>query len=261
MLTQAITFGIIQGLTEFLPVSSSAHLTLLPFFTGWQDPGLAFDVALHWGTLMAVLLYFWKDVGQLVQGVLGFAKGKRDFENKFPFMIALATIPGVISGVLVEKWAETIFRSPQLIMITLCLGALALYAADRYGIRKLTLSEFTWTKAFIVGLLQCLALMPGVSRSGITISTALALGFQRTDAVRFSFFLAIPITAGAGLLKIGYLLTNLNNIHVITALVASAVSGMAAIHLLLRYTRNKSFTPFVIYRFILAGAILIVNLK
>lgn len=253
---QAIVYGLIQGLTEFLPVSSSAHLILLPFLTGWPDMGLGFDVALHWGTLLAVLIYFRFDIGRLFLDFLGLTQGQRRPENKLPLYIILGTIPGAALGFVFEKQAETLFRSPWILCVTLSLMGTGLFLADKFGTKNRSLADITWKTALTIGLAQGIAIVPGISRSGITITTALLLGLTRADAVRFSFYLAIPITAGAGLLKMDYLFHNANDPIIWLAMGTSLASGAAAIHILMTYVRTKSFTPFVVYRLILAGGVL-----
>src|SRR5271168_2872967 len=169
---QAIVLGIVQGLTEFLPVSSSAHLILVPWLLKWQeDPGLAFDVVLHLGTLLVL------------------------------FLLIVASVPGAIIGILLEKQAETIFRSPVLIAATLAILGLLLWAADGIGSKKRKIHDITFLDALFIGLIQALAIIPGVSRSGATITTARFLGIDRPDAANFSFLMATPIIAGAGLLE------------------------------------------------------------
>ena len=186
-LIQPVVLGIIQGLTEFLPISSSAHLILLPRFLGWTDPGLAFDVALHLGTLAGVLAYFWQDLWDIPRKTVGF--------------LIVATVPGAVAGLLLEHKAETVFRSPALIAGALILMGAALAVADWRGNGDKKISDLTLKKAILIGLAQGLALIPGVSRSGVTITTALAIGLERREAARFSFLLSIPIIAGAGMLK------------------------------------------------------------
>ncbi len=252
---QAVVYGFIQGVTEFLPISSSAHLILLPYFTGWNDPGLAFDVALHWGTLAAVFIYFRKDVVMLVRLFVESLKGARSPEHMLPWKIAAATVPAAALGFFLEKHAETVFRSPALLIFTLSLMGAALWAADRWGKKNAGMESISFTKAVLIGCAQGLALVPGVSRSGVTITSALLLGLDRESAVRFSFFLSMPITLGAGLLKSRYLVQNIGDPVILTAILSSMLFGMAAIHLLISYVRNKSFTPFVIYRLALAATI------
>lgn len=252
-LWHAAIYGFIQGLSEFLPISSSAHLTLLPYFTGWEDPGLAFDVALHWGTLFAVVIYFWKDVQRIAAGFLGSLQGKRDVINQLPWKIIAATIPGALMGLLFEKQAETIFRAPWITAITLSVMGLLLLIADKIGSKKMALNSLSFTQACVIGILQGFAIIPGVSRSGVTIMMGLLFGLEREAAVRFSFYLSMPIIFGAGLLKAKYLFHNMGDPVIMVAIGSSGFFGMAAIHILLTYIRTKTFTPFVIYRFALAA--------
>ena len=251
--------GLVQGLTEFLPVSSSAHLVLLPWFFKWQDPGLGYNVALHWGTLIAVVAYFRKDLVQMTVGGIGFLQGKREPLNKLPWFIIAATIPGAILGLLFEEQAETIFRSPLLIASTLSVMGIVLYGTDRNGLKIKSIDQTSLKIFLIMGVLQGLAIVPGISRSGITISTALFLGFDRNTAVRLSFLLSIPIIAGAGLLKIGYLFNHLGSPLFLLGIGTAAISGWVAIHFLVTFVRTKSFTPFVVYRLVLAALILAVS--
>src|SRR5439155_16117915 len=182
---QAIVFGAVQGFTEFLPVSSTAHLILLPWFLGWPDPGLSFDVALHLGTLVALVIYFWKDWLALL------AKPRM-----IAFIIA-ATIPGAVAGVLFESQVENALRSPKIIALMLSLMALVLVVAEMKGRRKKDLDQISWRDAITVGFAQAVALVPGVSRSGSTITAGLFVGLKRETAARFSFYLSAPIIAGA----------------------------------------------------------------
>ena len=250
---QAVVYGVVQGLTEFLPISSSAHLILVPVFTGWPDPGLAFNVALHWGTLIAVTAYFWRDVVALFRDAGLSAAGDRSPQRLLPWKIALATVPGAALGYLFEHHAETTFRSPWVIVATLSLLAMALFAAERRGAGAIAVDQVPWISAFLVGVFQGIAIVPGVSRSGITITAALFLGLEKTAAVRFSFLLSIPIILGAGILEAGYIRDNLGNAAMWAGLAGSAAAGWAAIHFLITFVRTRSFLPFVIYRLALAG--------
>ncbi len=249
---QALIMGLVQGVTEFLPVSSSAHLVLIPWFFKWEDPGLAYNVALHWGTLIAVVSYFRKDLVQLSKGGVGFLQGQREPINKLPWFIIAATIPGAILGLLFEHHAETSFRSPLLIAGTLSVMGVLLYLIDRNASKNKSIDQATLGQILLVGVLQGLAIVPGISRSGITITTALLLGFDRNASVRLSFLLSIPIIAGAGLLEIGYLLNNWGSPIFLLGIASAALSGLAAIHFLVTFVRTQSFTPFVIYRLALA---------
>ncbi len=253
---QAICFGLIQGLTELLPVSSSAHLILLPWVFRWPDPGLAFDVSLHIGTLVAVLAYFYRDVIRLTRDFFGALQGQREPQHQLPLKLIVATVPGALIGLAFEKQAETLFRSPLLIAGSLTALGLLLFFADNNKRERSDLTHLSWMQAILIGLSQGLAIIPGVSRSGITISVALLLGLEREAAVRFSFYLSIPIICGAGLLKSHVFLTHSGDPLFWMGLLTAAVSGYAAIRFLMNFVKTKSFTPFVVYRVLLSLFIL-----
>src|SRR5436305_2491944 len=182
---QAVIFGIVQGLAEFLPISSSAHLTLLPWALGWEDPGLAFDVALHWGTLAAVLAVFWRDWIRLISAGL-FQKGA-DNDKRLFWGLVISAIPGAIAGKLLDHWAEENLRAPLLIACTLAIMGVLLWVADRVGRKDRGLDQMTIGRALSIGVAQAFALIPGVSRSGSTITLGLFEGFTREEIARFSF--------------------------------------------------------------------------
>src|SRR5262245_15187677 len=195
---QAIVFGAVQGLTEFLPISSTAHLILLPWFMGWPDPGLAFDVALHLGTLVALLIYFRADWIALIGAGFGVLRGHTQSTNaRMAMLIVAATIPGAAAGALFEHKVEDALRAPQLIGVMLIVMALVLVAAEAVGRRKKNLIEVSWGDALAIGVAQAFAIVPGVSRSGSTITAGLFLNMKRDAAARFSFYLSAPIIAGA----------------------------------------------------------------
>src|SRR5207302_1678861 len=197
---QAVVYGVVQGLAEFLPISSSAHLTLLPWAFGWEDPGLAFDVALHWGPLAAVLAVFWKDwIRRLNAGLIG--RGSESDRRLF-WGLVISAIPAAIVGKLLDKWAESNLRAPLLIACTLAALGLILWYADHAGRKSRDLREMTIPRAFSIGVAQAAALVPGVSRSGATISLGLLEDFTREEIARFSFLMSTPIIFGAGLLKL-----------------------------------------------------------
>lgn len=257
---QAALLGIVQGLTEFLPISSSAHLVLVPYFTGWKDPGLAFDVALHLGTLAAVLGYYWKDWLQTTFQFFGKNTGEDTVHWKW---LVVGTIPAVIAGLFLEEYAENTFRNPLLIALTLSLFAVVLFLCDRWGSQKNNISKLQLTTALMVGCGQALAIVPGVSRSGITISVALALGFSRMASLRFSFLLSAPIIAGAGVLKSKYILAALVSggsqaQAVYMGFCTSFLSGIFAVWILSQLVRSRTFTVFVVYRLVLATIIILV---
>lgn len=263
---QSIILGIVQGLTEFLPVSSSAHLVLIPKFFDWADSGLAFDVALHMGTLSAILIYYWKDwVALLNQFLVHF--GARKMANAIETtdwrLIILGCIPAGLAGLAFEKQAEETFRSPYIIACTLALFACLLWYADRKGGKKLSISSLALKQALIIGCAQALAIVPGVSRSGVTVTAALMLGFNNVAALRFSFLLSAPIVAGAGFMKMDAILKMVSGggdqmNAVLLGFTSSLLSGLAAMWMLTAIARSKNFTPFVIYRLILSFVIILV---
>jgi undecaprenyl-diphosphatase len=258
-LLQAAVYGLVQGLGEFLPISSSAHLVLVPWFFGWTDPGLTFDIALHVGTLVAVVAYFWKDWCRLV--VKGLTEVK-SIEGRLFWYLVVATIPGAIGGFLLEKKAETVFRDPLLIALTLIVMGVVLYAADRWGHKNQEMKNITLGVALCIGVSQALAIIPGVSRSGITMTTGLAGGLTREGSARFSFLLSTPIIFGAALVKIPYVVSHPSEItgNFIVGIVVSCVVGITSIGFLLRYVRNKSFLPFAIYRFVVGGFVIVLTM-
>jgi undecaprenyl-diphosphatase len=246
---QAIVLGIVQGLTEFLPVSSSAHLVLIPWMLNWDDPGLAFDVALHLGTLLALLIFYWRE--WLDMG-LSLLPGGSPVPRRMLFLLIVASVPGAIIGVLLEKQAETIFRSPVLIAATLATLGVILWVADAYGSEKRKIDDLSFLDAILIGLSQALAIIPGVSRSGGTITTARILGLERADAANFSFLMATPIIAGAGLLEARKLFHSGMGAQLGWGFAASAIFGLMAIAGLLSFVRNNTYRPFAIYRIALA---------
>lgn len=260
-LLQAVVLALVQGITEFLPISSSAHLILLPFLVGWPDQGLAFDIAVNTGTLLAVIAYFRRDLADLAKGLLG---GDETVEGLPPrhFLAALVvgTLPVALAGLLLADWVATAGRSPLLIATTSIGFGLLLGAADLLGRRRRGLPALTLTDALLVGLAQALALVPGTSRSGVTMTVALALGFSRPAAARFSFLLAIPV----GVLATGYDLLQVVGGDVpaaelapmLVGLVTAAVSAYLIIGALLAWLRRQTMTPFVVYRVLLGVAIL-----
>jgi undecaprenyl-diphosphatase len=254
---QAIILGTVQGLTEFLPVSSSAHLILVPWLLRWRDPGLAFDVVLHLGTLLALLAYYWRD--WLDMG-MSLADG-RAIPRRLLFLLIVASVPGAIIGVLLEKQAETIFRSPALIAATLALMGIALWAGDSIGSKKRKMEDITFVDALLIGLSQALAIIPGVSRSGATITTSRLLGIDRPDAANFSFLMATPIIAGAGLLEARKLLHAGLTADLGWGFVASAIFSLLAIVGLLRFVRTHSYRPFAIYRIVLGMAVIAIAMS
>lgn len=261
---QAVVLGILQGLTEFLPISSSAHLLILPWFLDWQPMGITFDVMLHGGTLVAVLYYFREDVKSLGRDIVNFNL-KVKSESSPPHLLAallLGTLPAVAVGGLFHSQIETHFRGPLVVAATLSVFGALLWAADRMGSRRRLLDTLRPIDGLIVGAAQAMALVPGVSRSGVTITAALILGFSRIDSARFSFLLAIPVIFLATAAKSWELATSsdwrLETAMVLTAgVLFSFLSGFLCIKYFLRFLESRSFALFVSYRFALAAVILI----
>jgi undecaprenyl-diphosphatase len=255
---QALVLGIVQGLAEFLPISSSAHLSLVPFVLGWKDPGLAFDVALHLGTLAAVLWYFRHEWIKLIGAAFTILKTQRieGDEQWRAVYIGIATVPGAIGGLLLQKYAETVFRAPALTAVALIVMGTLLWAADRFVEQRRTITGVRWTDALIIGIAQVFALIPGVSRSGSTMTAGRALGFDRTSAATFSFLMSMPITAAAAIVKVPEALREGVTLPIVVGILASGISGWLAISVLLRYISSKSFGVFAVYRWILGLAIL-----
>ncbi len=253
---QAAILGVFQGLGEFLPISSSAHLVLLPWLFGWTDPGLTFDIALHLGTLIAVVVYFWKDWWTLI--IKGFTD-LRSVEGRLFWYLAAATVPGAIGGFLLEKEAESTFRSPLLIALMLIVVGILLYWADHRSVKKIQMSGIGFGTSIVIGISQIFAIIPGVSRSGITMSAALLLGVTRVGSARFSFLLSTPIILGAALLKIPHLISNTSLITPNFAIgtLVSCVAGIVSINFLLKYIQNRDFLPFVWYRLIVGAFVIL----
>ncbi|MBF0626039.1 MAG: undecaprenyl-diphosphate phosphatase [Magnetococcales bacterium] len=259
---QAVVLALIQGITEFLPISSSGHLILVPHVVGWPDQGLHFDIATNTGTLLAVVLYFRKDVQELLLGWLR-TLGKRDpgvtASGRLAWGILLGTVPVGLAGLLFKDQVATVARNPQLIGTTFILFGLLLWWADQRGQRQREIQVLTWRDALLIGMAQALALVPGTSRSGITMTAALFLGYTRESAARFSFLLAIPVGVLAALLDLADLVnTPLPPDEwqgLLIGLTLSAVTAYWVIHWLLTWLRRQSMTPFVIYR-LLVGALI-----
>jgi undecaprenyl-diphosphatase len=250
-LVQGLGYGVVQGLTEFLPVSSTAHLMLMPWLLRWPDPGLAFDVALHLGTLAAVLGYFWRDWRDMALG----AFRPRPGERPLLWMVALGSVPAAAAGLLFEREAETAFRDPLRIAALLAFFGLLLAAADRAGRKSEGLGSIGAAKALLIGLGQALAVMPGVSRSGATITACLLLGLDGQSAARFSFLLSAPIIFGAAALKVPKLGAAILEPAALAAVAAAALGGAAAMHFLLGWCRRSGYWAFAAYRLALAALI------
>ena len=268
-LLQALIMGIVQGLTEFLPVSSSGHLIIVPFVFGWDDPfirSLAFSVMLHIGTLLALLVYFRADWFRLVPAGLAAIRDRSfraDPDRRLAWLLVAATIPAAVAGFLLNDLIATAFRAPGLVVVTLVAGAAILWLADRWGARTKGVEDVTFPLAIGLGAAQALALVPGISRSGISISAARFAGLDREAAARFSFLMATPITAGAALfegrkLATGEALVTVSLGPLVVGMIAAFVSGTLAIGFLLRYLRTRSLNVFVAYRLAVAAVVVVV---
>lgn len=250
---QAILLGIVQGITEFLPISSTAHLVLLPVFFQWQGglvDSLPFDVALHVGTLASILVCFYSDIIEILKKKRGMI-----------LTLGVGTIPAGIAGVMLHDYVDGVLRSPYVIAGTLVAFGIVMYFSDRWGARKGKAEGVGIAQAILIGIAQAVALVPGVSRSGITISAALLVGLKREEAARFSFLLSIPVIGGAALLEGRKLIMHppaggIDYQMFGVGLAASFVTGVIAIKFLLGYLKKHNLNVFVLYRFVLAGAIL-----
>jgi len=258
---QALVLGLIQGLTEFLPISSSAHLSLVPWLFGWQDPGLAFDVALHFGTLIAVIWYFRDEWGKLIAAAVSMLRNRKvqTVEEKRVLFLILATIPGAIGGLLLEEKAETVFRAPVLTASALIVMGVVLWAADRFSRMERQLTGMRWLDALLIGISQVFALLPGVSRSGSTITTGRLLGFDRQSAAVFSFLMSMPIIAAAVVLKVPEVIrTSGFSAPLVVGVLSAGVSSWLAIAILLRYVSRHSYGIFGLYRVVLGIVVLVI---
>lgn len=258
---QAVALGIIQGLSEFLPISSSAHLALAPWLFGWEDPGLAFDVALHFGTLLAVLWYFrteWAALTRAAFGILTSGRVETPEKRRVVYLI-LATIPGAVGGYLLQEQAASTFRSPQLIGITVIVVGIVLWLVDKLVDQRRVLGEMRWIDALLIGLSQAIALIPGVSRSGATMTTSRGLRFDRESAAEFSFLMSMPIIVAAIVMEGPKALSEagLTN-EIISGVAASAISGWLAISVLMRYVSRHSYGIFAFYRVVFGLGVLAV---
>ena len=258
--------GIVQGLTEFLPISSSGHLILVPALLGWRDPfieSLAFTVMLHVGTLFALLIYFAPDWVRLIRAALALVRERSvagDPERRLVVLLAVTVIPAGIVGVLFNDVIEREVRAVGLVALMLVVGGLVLLLAERWGPQDRGISDLTVRGAFGIGVAQAAALVPGISRSGISISAGLFAGLDRPSAARFAFLMAMPITAGAFLFELRQLVAAELAVPpdagvLLVGVATSFVAGMLAIHALLRFVRTRSTLVFVVYRIALAGLV------
>ena len=257
---QAVILALIQGLSEFLPISSSAHLILPSQLLGWPDQGLAFDVAVHIGSLGAVVFYFRHDLKELAYGGLQTLSGNMTESGRLAWLLVIGSLPALLAGFFFEEFIEQNLRSAQVIAYATILGGIALAVADRWNSQCLDLPKMTIVFALLIGLAQAMALIPGTSRSGATITMALLLGFSRVSAARFSFLLSVPIILASGAWQ-GLSLVQEESVPwglIGLATLVSGLSAYACIHFFLAFIERIGMMPFVIYRLILGAALLLV---
>ena len=260
LIMQIIVLALIQGITEFLPISSSGHLLLVPVVTGWPDQGLLTDVMVHMGSFLAVVVYFWRDCVNLTLGGLDLLRGRMTAWGKLALLIVLGTIPAVAFGLFLDKvgFMDIVRQMPQVVAWNAIIFGVLLYLCDRYGLSIRRMSDMTWAPALIIGLAQAIAIIPGTSRSGITMTAARALGFERPEAARFAFLLGIPAIAGAGILQLGDAVAAGESITfgmLLTAVLTFFVA-LGTITVLMRLVRFMSFLPFAVYRVALGVVLL-----
>jgi undecaprenyl-diphosphatase len=267
-IVQALIMGIVQGLTEFLPVSSSGHLVVVPFLLGWHDPfitSLAFSVMLHMGTLVALLVYFWRDLIEILGAWLASIRDRRigdDPQRRLAWLLIVSVIPAAVLGAALESFFDQAFREHyQWIAVFVLVGATLLWLGERRGTQTRGLDGMVLRDAVTIGAAQALALFPGTSRSGITIAAGLLLGLKREAAARFSFLMAVPVIAGAGIWKartlVGADLGGAQVNELLVGIVTSAIFGFVAIAFLLRFLRTNPTTVFIAYRIVLAAVIVV----
>ena len=257
---EVIILSIIQGITEFLPISSSAHLILPSAIFGWEDQGIAFDVAVHVGTLLAVMLYFRQDIANLTVGWIKSLGGQHSTDSKLAWWVILATIPAGLAGLLAADLIETFLRSPWVLAITTIVFGLLLWLADATAKQQVSMEQMNWRQALIIGLAQAVALIPGTSRSGITMTAAMLLGLDKVSAARFSFLLSIPIIVLSGGYQASKLLsepTQYDISGILLGMVLSFISALICIHFFLKIISRMGMLPFVIYRLLLGIGLLV----
>lgn len=264
---EAFVLGAVQGFSEFLPISSSAHLVLVPWIFGWKDPGLAFDVFLHLGTVLALLLYFWGDLWRIFFAGLQSIWERRigfEVERMLFWWISLGTVPAVVVGFTLGDWIESYFRSPLLIAFFLAAVGFIIYWVDERFTALRSIEEMSLGDSIAIGIAQACALIPGVSRSGITIAMARRLGFSRYAAARFSFLLSVPVMMGALALEGRKIFTagegGLSTSYLVVGLLSSFVVGLLSIHFLLEFLKQASLKVFAWYRLGVAVLIIVMSL-
>ncbi|MHB0857607.1 MAG: undecaprenyl-diphosphatase UppP [Anaerolineae bacterium] len=260
---QAVMLGLLQGATEFLPVSSSGHLVLVPWLLGWGEPGMLFSVMVHLGTLLAVFLYFWADILALLRGAwLSVRERRLDTPaTRLPWLLVISAIPGAILGYLFDDYVEQLLSAPQVVALLLLVTGLLLVVSERLGRRLRTMDQMGIADAVTIGVAQALAIVPGISRSGATIAAGLGRGLQRDTAARFSFLMSLPIIAGAAGAQILSLehgeAVNLGPLAI--GFFVAAASGYLAIRFLLNYVRTHSLCPFAYYCWIVGLFFLVIT--
>lgn len=265
-LIRAIVLGILQGATEFAPVSSSGHLVLVPWLLGWPEPGLVFDTMVHWGTLTAVLVYFWRDWWTLikawVQGLIHW--DWQDGHARLMWLLILGTIPAMVIGLLLEDLFESLFSQPVWVSLFLFVTAGILIVSEKWSARNRGVEQLSWLDALLIGLGQAAAIAPGVSRSGSTMAVGLLRGLDRASAARFSFLLSTPIILGAGALQLLDLFSVPGLLSqaplLAVGFMAAALSGYACISGLLRYLQRGKLYPFALYCVLFGAFCLVVSL-
>jgi undecaprenyl-diphosphatase len=273
-IVQAVVLGIVQGLTEFLPVSSSGHLILVPTLFGWTDQGLSYDTVLHLGTLLAVLWFFRQSLIQLVKELFSKQPAQVEAARTLLIQLVVCSLPALVLGFILNDWIENVSRKPWLVVIDLAFWGLVLWRADYVSKDRVAgaeesptaLPRILWSQALMIAIAQPIALLPGSSRSGITMTAGLFMGLSRSAAARFSFLLSIPVTAAAG----GYGLlkwitqgadTTTPSSMLVIGFIAALLSGVFAIRFLLSYVSHRRFTPFIVYRLVLAVAVLVLLVR
>ena len=255
---QYFLIGIIQGITEFLPISSSGHLVLFAKLTNWEDQGLFTDIAVHFGTLFAVIVYLRKDIYYLLSNIFQF----RIFEDQIIFKIILSTLPAILLGYFIYDYVSVYFRSIQLIAISSIVFAIILYFADKISIQAKSWKNITYTEAIVVGVFQVLAFIPGASRAGVTITAARFLGYDRLNATRFSMLLSIPIILASMTLSLINVINEervaVNLYHSLSAAIIAFITALLSIIFLMQFIKQANFNIFIIYRIILGIILLIV---
>lgn len=258
---QAIVLGVVQGVTEFLPISSTAHLRIVPALLGWGDPGAAFSAIIQLGTVAAVIIYFWRDLLKLAAAFFTGLAHRKPFETvdaRLAWYVLIGTIPVGIAGILFKKAIEGSLRSLYVIAAAMMALGVVLFLAERLAQHQRSISEMTMRDGIIIGLCQAVALIPGSSRSGTTITGGLALGLKREDAARYSFLLSIPANTAAGIFQLKQILHAVDRPSTTILTVGTVVSfavGMLAIAGLLRFLRTRTTLVFVVYRLLMGGAL------